>query len=125
MRKESEGRTLSALDQQKILRRAEARLRSAARAYRNVGEMGEALIAEMGADFDPAAAKLRREYANLLNQLERVAQAAQDTHIAAERLCEIRGATIAAAGGNDKEVIGRWILGTSSSGAGRPGLTAA
>lgn len=125
MRKQSHNRNLSALDQQKILRRAEARLRSAARAYRNIGEMGEALIAEMGADFDPAAARLRREYANLLTQLEQVAQAAQDTHIAAERLCEIRGATIAATGGSDKEIIGRWILGSSSSGVGKPGLTAA
>ena len=121
----SEKLSLSAAEEQKALRRAEARIASAARSVRKLAEIGEGLIDRLGADHQPSAHQLRRDYDVLLERLDDLAQAVIATHESAEALCRERGAVIHESGGIPKLSYPAWLSGRHSSDIGKAGLTPA
>lgn len=91
---------LSALKEQKLLRRAEARMASAARAMQNLDGM-------------PKNEAMQQEYVEMLKHMDALALSAGKLHIAAQALCKKRGAEIIHERGTPKEKpveIADWIL---------------
>ena len=121
----SEKLTLSVVSEQQSLRRAEARVASAGRAVRRLADIGESMIARLGAEGEPAADDLRREYARMLDQLEALAEAVESTHHAADHLARTRGAIIHESGGMPKRAYREWLTGRLYSDSGKFGLTGA
>ncbi|MEL7029415.1 MAG: hypothetical protein AAGL49_09430 [Pseudomonadota bacterium] len=121
----SEKLNLSAAEEQRLLRRAEARVASAARSVRKLADVGEALIDRLDADSDPSAQKLRQDYSVLLERLDHLAEAIIATHDSAEALCRSRGAVVHESGGIPKLSYPAWLTGRHSSDIGKAGLTAA
>ncbi len=118
--------SVSAVKEQKALRRAETRIASAARSVRKLAAIGEELISKMEAENDPAAVELRRQYEVMVQCIDDLAQATRKTHDVAEAFCRKRGATIMHAGGGmPKEEQAQWLAGRSSSNTGKLGFTGA
>ena len=85
---------VSALQQQKLLRRAEARLRSAATAIKNLEEMGEGLLETINVEDEALVLQLREDYQEALEHLEALALAMGKVHMTAQKLCLDQGVEI-------------------------------